>query len=105
MPKMPPQDGKTKDQMWKEFGRWLNATDVTGKNRGDDRGKTAATRASTLKKNMTSPPYPAAAPKRPVRGGGSKAGDLAKFGAAVRRGKSATSSKAKQISKKMGKGY
>lgn len=105
MPKMPPKDGKTKDQMWKEFGRWLNATDVTGKNRGDNRGKTAASRAATLKKNMTSPAYPPAAPKRPVRGGGSLQGDLAKFGAQIKRNKSATSSKAKQISKKMGKGY
>jgi hypothetical protein len=38
---------------------------------------------------------------RPVRGGGSKAGDLAKFGAAVNRGKAANSSKAKQIVGKM----
>ena len=103
MAKLPPGsgDGKTMAQMWKEFGRFIRAEDVKGTNRSDDRGKTAAARASKLKKDMTSPPYPATAPKRPVRGGGSKAGDLNKFGAAVKRGKSSTSSKAKQISKKM----
>lgn len=38
---------------------------------------------------------------RPVRGGGSKAGDIAKYAAAVNRGKAAGSSKAKQIVGKM----
>lgn len=60
MAKLPPGrgDGKTMAQMWKEFGRFIRAEDVKGTNRGDDRNKTAASRAAKLKKDMFSPPYP-----------------------------------------------
>ena len=104
--KLPPGrgDGKTMAQMWKEFGRFIRAEDVKGTNRGDDRNKTAANRAAKLKKDMYSPPYPSAAPKRPTRGGGSLQGDLKKFGDAVKRNKTAVSSKAKK-NNKMDKGY
>ncbi len=50
MAKLPPGsgDGKTMEQMWKEFGRWINANDVKGTNRGDSKSKTAASRKSSL---------------------------------------------------------
>ena len=103
-----------------KFGDFMNAKDVTGKNRGDDRAATVKKRANALMsaRGLTGarPASPAGrkaassegpkkakpvAPKRAARGGGSMAADLAKFGTAVRRNKSATSSKAKQISKRL----
>lgn len=50
-------------------------------------------------------PRPPATPKRPVRGGGSFQGDLAKFGAQIKRNKAATGTKAKQMTNRMSKGY
>jgi len=100
MAKLPPgKDGKTMAQMWKEFGDFMNARDVTGRNRGDSKAATVKKRADDLKKAFYSPPYPAGPPKRPVRGAGSKQADLKKFGDAVKRNKTAVSSKAKKISK------
>ena len=47
MPKLPPgSDGKTKEQMWKEFGRWLRAEDVKGN--AQQQGATTAARKAKL---------------------------------------------------------
>jgi len=47
MAKLPPNsDGKTMEQMWKEFGRWLRASDVKGN--AKQQGNAAASRKSAL---------------------------------------------------------
>jgi len=124
----PSSNGKSSKE---KFGDYMNARDVTGKNRGDNRAATIKKRANDLmsargltgartaspaaKKSAGSEGPKKSGPvpkKRPVRGGGSLQGDLKKFGDALKRNavttkraKSATSSKAKQITKRVSKGY
>lgn len=114
-----------------KFGDFMNARDVTGKNRGDNRAATVKKRANDLMsaRGLTGarPASPAAKRaaasegpkksgpvpvKRPTRGGGSLQGDLKKFGeqlrknaATTKRAKAGASSKAKQMTNRMSKGY
>lgn len=89
MPKMPPEKGKSNAQMWKEFGDFMNARDVKGNPRLQ--GNAVKSRALGISKYVISKGggamnVPGGAsgsstsasksPKRPVRGGGSMAGDL-----------------------------
>ena len=50
MAKLPPGsgDGKTMEQMWKEFGRFIRAEDVKQGGRSDNRGAAAKGRKSAL---------------------------------------------------------
>ena len=93
------RDASTKKQIANtglaKLGSSLRAEDVSGKGRSAAAGR----RVAGLKKS-------AQAASRPVRGGGSFTGDLAKFGSSLKRGKAATSpSTAKRtgLSKEVGK--
>lgn len=69
----PPSSGKSSAA---KFGDFMNARDVTGKNRGDNRAATVKKRADDLKKAFYSPAYPAK-PKATNASEGPKKGSAA----------------------------